>query len=422
MLELIANNLSLLGCLSLLWVIAIGAGAISVRRYSGVINPVTGAIVSQAAITCLLSSAASCFSFTGLLHSEHSLKLVILISSLFLCAVVAGASVRICAVENSLSWVLCRQRAITGVLKPAFASSLLLLSSFVLWVAVAIRGGGGMLWLEDPRSAYLSFRSGVGLLWAASGWALIVALTIAIYRARSGSARVVVTVFCCLLGFWLGSKAVSLGIVAVAIVHQHLCVRPINLGSWLVWGGIFAVLFGLLISVQAVDGSSVSSASYLAEYSTTAARGLELLGSEGGWFSGSAWVTSMWEYVPRSVVPEKPFVYGRVLLNEELNPGMAELGHTPGSPAWILGFMEAGLVGVVASGVIAGQLHSAAFHVFTRRLAGPADLLLLIQLGVFPVLSYSSLVSNIGIYFLVRCLVGDVASASVGASSRSCRL
>jgi hypothetical protein len=416
LLEFIADQLSLLACLVVLWTIAICAAIISIRRYADAINPVTGALASQAAVTCLLSAAASSLRYDGLQHSEIALKEVMMVSSAFVLAVVAGASIRVRSVETCLSVLLRQGPAKVGVIRPLPASAAFLLTSAALLAIVAFKGGGGMMWIEQPRIAYLTSRAGVGLPWAASGWALTIAVTLAIYQMRSPVGRMAMVALGCILGLQLGSKAVPLAIIMLAMMHQHRCVKPLRVSICVLAVVLISAVFSAVLWLQSYDESASSPTKYLAEYSTTAARGIDMLGPDGCWFSGTAWVTSLWEFVPRGLVSEKPFVYGLVLFHDQLNPGMAELGHTPGVPSWMLGFMEAGLLGVVTMGFVAGQLHSAVFHVIGRRVNGPANLLLLTQVGVFPILLYSNALATIGIYYLLGLLVGDLATPISGAS------
>jgi len=415
LLEVIANYLSLLSWLVVLWALAISAVIISINRYSDIINPVTGALASQAAVTCLLSAAASCLRFDGSQHSELALKVVMMVSSAFILAMVAGALIRIRWAERCLSALLCRGRVAVGVMRPLPAATMFMFISAALLVLVAVNGGGGMMWLIAPRVAYLTSRAGVGLLWAASAWALIIAVTLSIYQTRSGIGRMAIVALGCMFGLQLGSKAIPLAILLLVMMHQHWCIKPLPLTIWVLAGILVPIILSALLWLQRYDQSGSSSDEYLAEYSTTAARGIDLLGSDGGWFFGSAWKTSLWQFVPRNLMPQKPFVYGEVLLHEELYPGLAELGHTPGVPSWILGFMEAGLVGVVAMGFAAGQLHGTMFRVVGRRRCAPADLLLLTQWGVFPILLYSNAISTLGIYYLLRIVIGD---GDKGVSSR----
>jgi hypothetical protein len=416
-LESITDNLSLHSCLAWLWAIAISATVISIKRFRDIINPVTGALASTAAVTCLLSAAASCLQFDGSQHSEPALKVVMAVSSVFIVAVVFGALIRIRPMEICLSAVLRRKTASVGVMGPLPASAVFLLASTALLAIVAIIGGGGIVWIQNPRMAYLTSRAGAGLPWAASGWALTIAVTLLIYQTRSLVGRMTIVALGCLLGLQLGTKAIPLALVVISLMHQHWCVKPVRPLGWGLAGITLAAAFSCLLWLQRYDDLTGLPINYFAEYSTSAARGIDMLGPDGWWFTGSAWTTSMWEFVPRSMVAEKPFAYGIVLLLEELNPGMAELGHTAGVPSWILGFMEAGLPGVMAMGFAMGQLHSAVFHVIGRRVNGPADLLLLIQVGVFPILLYSNPISTISIYYLLRFLIGDKGVPFGGGAS-----
>ena len=51
--------------------------------------------------------------------------------------------------------------------------------------------------------------------------------------------------------------------------------------------------------------------------------------------------SAIFEYIPRALYPEKPYIYGDVWLSEFLQPSIAERGHTLGG----LSFTFSALVG-----------------------------------------------------------------------------
>ena len=64
-------------------------------------------------------------------------------------------------------------------------------------------------------------------------------------------------------------------------------------------------------------------------------------------FQGKIIFTQFWSFIPRSLFPEKPFVYGVLHINEFLFPGAAEETHTPGLGGPVAYFGDYGVWGVV---------------------------------------------------------------------------
>jgi hypothetical protein len=67
-----------------------------------------------------------------------------------------------------------------------------------------------------------------------------------------------------------------------------------------------------------------------------------------------AW-SSIWGYVPRAIWPEKPSVYGILLVNEIFYPGQAEMTNTPAFGGAVEQFADFGVVGVVFYGLFSSQ-------------------------------------------------------------------
>ena len=64
-------------------------------------------------------------------------------------------------------------------------------------------------------------------------------------------------------------------------------------------------------------------------------------------FYGDIFLTSFWEYVPRILFPEKPYVYGVLHVVELYYPGGAESGNTPAFYGGVPYFADFGIAGVI---------------------------------------------------------------------------
>ena len=76
--------------------------------------------------------------------------------------------------------------------------------------------------------------------------------------------------------------------------------------------------------------------------------------------------SSFWGYVPRSIFPSKPFVYGDIYLTELLYPGIAQKGHTVGGLPYTLYLISFGALGVAFSATIDILSIETLKHLFVR--------------------------------------------------------
>jgi hypothetical protein len=85
-------------------------------------------------------------------------------------------------------------------------------------------------------------------------------------------------------------------------------------------------------------------------------------------FHGQVALSSLWAYVPRGLVPDKPFVYGVLYVNEIFYPGQAELTNTPAFGGAVEQYADFGVPGVVFFGFFGTQavLNAVLFHLVFR--------------------------------------------------------
>jgi hypothetical protein len=65
---------------------------------------------------------------------------------------------------------------------------------------------------------------------------------------------------------------------------------------------------------------------------------------------GEVFLTSFWDYIPRFIYPEKPVVYGKIIINELFFPGQAELTNTPAFGGAVTEFSDFGWFGLIFFG------------------------------------------------------------------------
>lgn len=268
---------------------------------------------------------------------------------------------------------------------------LLLTGSLCAFMALALLGGGGTLWLTDTRNAYIQYRSGAGLFYAMTQWLLMFALLYYIWARPWRWFNLLLTLsFFAVIAYFTGSKGNILLIIVVGIIYYHFKIRPIPIKGFVLLTSLLLFAFIGLLIVQGSAKNPLGAISYFNDYFDTTARFISRF-EEFGFQYGCASLSSLWFYVPRSLYPDKPYEYGITLIHQVLYPGMAATGNTPGVLGWALAYLDYGVVGVFLSGAWAGLLQRSAYEHFFRHKQSFFAFLLMMQLAMWPPLPFATL-------------------------------
>jgi hypothetical protein len=168
-----------------------------------------------------------------------------------------------------------------------------------------------------------------------------------VFYVRRTSALFCVFVFYIFLVYFFGAKGfiLAFGIFALIILwlrgYRNLGKVAVTLGC-----SISAIiLFNLSQSLSSVNLLSIFH--YFDFYINSAAYYKMYFNNQTELFYGKIFLSGFWEVVPRGFFPDKPYVYGRTIINEMMWPGLAERGNTPGFGGPIEEFADFGVPGVV---------------------------------------------------------------------------
>lgn len=246
------------------------------------------------------------------------------------------------------------------------AAALVFVLGGALFACLAVLGGGGALWITNTREAYLTYRSGVGVFW--SGFACAIPLSLLLFlHLRRGAGRlgllVVVSTYLA-AAYFTGSKQTILSVVLCLLFYRHYYVRPFSTVRISVMLVGMAVAFFATTVLQGSFASMFESLSYFDYIKQTT---VYLQRKSELWeVQGSGITSYLWSFVPRALVPDKPFEYGPVLISSYLFPGAAEDGYTPAYLEWATAHLDFGVVGVALLGLLKGQFVSAFFRAFLQ--------------------------------------------------------
>ena len=218
-----------------------------------------------------------------------------------------------------------------------------LLACIALFSILIFKSNG--VFLFNPRHGYQYHREGVGYVWAL--YIFFVGIAYYFYMILKPASFTKAILFTGLM-FLTGSKQLILEVFfKTFLVFQY---REIEIKKWqLAVGFILVILLFLRLFDQfgASESFFVRMKSY---YTFMYYAGLVFEDYARGqfeFFYGEIFASSFWSYIPRALVPEKPWAYGQTLLLENYFPGMAATGHTPSFGPLTAEFADFGFWGVL---------------------------------------------------------------------------
>lgn len=362
-------------------------GTMGYIKYRNIVNPVTVFVMLDIGVYTLLSSAVA----------------ITLASAVGIEAVLLGALIYLAGF--GLAFLL-PQFAIVGQIAAAlvkrvdsgrpFGFSFAKLAFMALGCAMLLGllitfSSAGMLWLQDPRAAYLTGRAGMGPIFLMLQWGLMAILVYTIWTLRPG---VVVMAFCCALysiaAQLTGSKANILFGWIFAGLYYHFYIRKIP-AILVVLAPIGAVgLVAGLLYLQGSYSNVLGAFAYFRDYAEVAGIFLSRFDEFDFQFGYGAF-SSLWFYIPRALVDTKPYEYGLTLIHAKLFPGYAEAGHTPGVLPWALSYLDFGFWGVFFGGIAVGVTRRAAYEAFLANRNSIFAFLLMVQIALGGIFAYVTL-------------------------------
>lgn len=237
----------------------------------------------------------------------------------------------------------------------------LIFVAVMMYVGLMVAGGGGSLWLTDPREAYLVYRAGAGHFFVLTLWFFIFAFLYFLWSRRPRLGQLVlVTIIFGTLFLFLGKKQPIMLVAIIAVVYYNFYVHRLSLFT-----SIIVPLLGMVATLGLImfQGNELLDALLYFEYFNTTALFISRF-QEFGYYYGRAMITSLWVLVPRAIYPDKPFEYGASLIHQVLFPGMTETGSTPGYLLWSTSYLDFGVFGVLCDGLIIGIWQRMAYEYY----------------------------------------------------------
>ena len=147
----------------------------------------------------------------------------------------------------------------------------LLVGALLAFAGLAITGGGGTLWLTDPRAAYITYRTGAGQFWLLAAWFHTTMLLYYLWAKRPrGLHLLFIVALFVIAAYYLGSKAIILTVGVVAVVYYHFMVRRLGNLKLIMSGLVAVAAFVGLLFFQGSYADLAGVASYFENFQITA--------------------------------------------------------------------------------------------------------------------------------------------------------
>lgn len=229
---------------------------------------------------------------------------------------------------------------------------LFFVTSFIILIAIAFFGVGVQVLFSDPREFYQYGRKGLGVFYAISMTLFAMAVVSGFMRlvSRNIVDNIIFFIFCVLFSLLFGQRMIVVQLFVcflffLAAVKARY-VRPYILFIFCVFGTVsishFLSSFSFMSEIIRIHFPHTSLSLDVYE---------DLNNGVINFFWGQIYLSSFWEFVPRVIVPEKPFEYGKLLLNAVYFPGSAEATHTPAFAPFVWWYADWGWPGVMLSGL-----------------------------------------------------------------------
>jgi|SRR5471030_1238112 len=254
--------------------------------------------------------------------------------------------------------------------KSKFALFLIFCFMIANFLLLAVIGEGGMRWFTDPRTAYIENKFGAGNFYLFWVWSISFFMAYILYSRKPKSIKDFFKIspyvlLCLLISYFTGSKQNILIILLLLMFYYTHFIKNIRLIRFAFIGSCLLILFMAIQLIQGTTDSLTGALAYFDYFQKT----IEFVSryNEVGPKLGEAFTSSFWGYVPRFIAPDKPIIYGQLLIQDALYPGAADQGYYPAFSSWSFLYLDFEWVGVVMSGLFVGCMSWAAYEYFRNN-------------------------------------------------------
>ena len=229
---------------------------------------------------------------------------------------------------------------------------LFLFLAFVFFLILAVRSGSFLKWFFDPRDAYINNRVGNGFFYALSINFLSIGIFFAFFQKVSLKLFIFRFIFFSMCLYPFGSKGLYINLfifflIAVWRTDSRKLIRVMTPTGVIM---TLLVLFNFNSDLSSITYEQVSA--YFDYFFNAAIYYDDFFSGIHELNYGKLYLSSFWEYVPRGIYPDKPYIYGILNIVEYYYPGGPASGNTPAFGGQVLEFADFGVFGVIFNSIL----------------------------------------------------------------------
>lgn len=237
----------------------------------------------------------------------------------------------------------------------------LLLFSFIFFVLsvisyllLMVKSGVGTMWIFNTREAYQFHRSGAGMYYVFSQFFLYISFIFTLFRFRNRSILFIscITLLFSTLFFFFGSKRTIITALLIGVVFYSYFIHRISFIFTSIFAFLVACIF--LLSQYFYSNYGILGAIKYFDYFHNMTLFIDRNPNFDLMYGRCSFLDSLWLLVPRSLYPEKPFVYGSAHITEMVYPGAAQATHYLGVLPWATFYLDFKVVGIIIGGYTTG--------------------------------------------------------------------
>lgn len=287
------------------------------------------------------------------------------------------------------------------------ATNLVIIFSFLLaitsFILMGYKGIGISTWILNNRHAYIVGRKGVGVYYMLYELMILLFFVGVLTKKSRRRKKIVGTLLTLVLSYFTGSKGFLLGILIGYLFYYDLYIKKIRIKKIIPLAFVFIIMINVLLLVQ----SNLNILEYGGnDFYMNYFRLLDRYSNDHleYYFGKLTLENNLWFLIPRSIFPNKPFIYGQTRLVEMFyGRDMVIMGHTPSFTPMGVPFADGGLIAIFIIFFIKGMIVGVLENTLRKYLRNNAPSY--VPMFMYIALFFASVVNLSNLYFVILLVV-----------------
>lgn len=246
----------------------------------------------------------------------------------------------------------------------------LLRTSFVLiiiltFLVMGVSSIGVISIIKNPRNFYQFHREGIGAFYSLYVSTILLLELYTQYTVKNKRKKIFF-LFICLIFLYFSASKEAFVYAAFIFIFFYDLKHKLKFKHLIIIAFVMIFLMGVLMIAQGTASSISGIISYFDYYYNTRLFFEKIL-NEGELFHGEIFTSSFYKYIPRGIIESKPKVYGSILIQEMLFPGLAESNHYPAFMGIVYNMGDFGFFELFIKSFILGISYGLKFSYYNQR-------------------------------------------------------